>query len=43
VQAYQRGDLLERRRRLMAAWDAFCGRPAAVGDVVELSAARVMA
>ncbi len=43
VQAYQRGDLLERRRQLMAAWDAFCGRPAAVGDVVELSAARVMA
>jgi integrase len=43
VQAYQRGDLLERRRRLMAAWDAFCGRPAGVGDVVELSAARVMA
>ena len=25
--AYQRGDLLERRRRLMDAWAAFCGRP----------------
>ena len=25
--AYQRGDLLERRRTLMDAWAAFCGRP----------------
>lgn len=35
--AYQRGDLLERRRRLMDAWSAFCGRTAsATGEVVEL-------
>jgi integrase len=27
VIAYQRGDLLERRRKLMEAWAAFCGRP----------------
>src|SRR5262249_35574535 len=40
VAAYQRGDLLERRRRLMAAWATFCGRlvPAGGGEVVELHA-----
>lgn len=27
VAAYQRGDLLDRRRRLMDDWAAFCGRP----------------
>ena len=32
--AYQRGDLMERRRRLMAEWAAFCARPAATGAVV---------
>jgi len=32
--AYQRGDLLEKRRRLMADWAAFCGKPMVVGDVV---------
>jgi integrase len=39
--AYQRGDLLERRRKLMAAWAAFCGRPVvgSGGQVVELRAA----
>jgi len=37
VAAYQRGDLLERRRRLMDDWAAFCSRPfAAGGKVVEL-------
>jgi integrase len=36
-QAYQRGDLLERRRRLMAAWAEFCAKPAA--DVVQLRTA----
>ncbi len=41
--AYQRGDLLERRRKLMAAWATFCGRPvlASGGEVVELRAAVV--
>jgi integrase len=34
VAAYQRGDLLERRRELMDAWAAFIEKPA--GDVVPL-------
>ena len=34
--AYQRGDMLEKRRRLMAAWAEFCGKHAAVGAVVNL-------
>jgi integrase len=32
--AYQRGDLLEKRRRLMADWAVFCGRKLAAGEVV---------
>ena len=37
--AYQRGDLLERRRKLMAAWAAFCARVApAGGNVVAMRA-----
>jgi integrase len=37
--AYQRGDLLDRRRKLMEAWVAFCSRvPAADGNVVEMRA-----
>jgi len=39
VAAYQRGDLLERRRKLMNAWATFCARvPAEPGKVVELRA-----
>ena len=38
--AYQRGDLVEKRRRLMADWAAFCGRAAPAGEVVPLHAAR---
>jgi integrase len=36
--AYQRGDLLDKRRRLMADWAKFCGRPMAdeSADVVPL-------
>jgi integrase len=34
--AYQRGDLMEKRRRLMAEWATFCARPAATGAVVVL-------
>jgi integrase len=36
--AYRRGDLFEKRRRLMEAWADFCGRvaPAKTGDVVTL-------
>ena len=36
--AYQRSDLMEKRRRLMAEWAAFCSRQAASGDVVALRA-----
>ena len=32
--AYQRGDLFEKRRRLMEAWSEFCGKPAPVGRKV---------
>ena len=32
--AYQRGDLLERRRKLMDSWASFCARPAVTGEVV---------
>jgi hypothetical protein len=37
--AYQRGDLLERRRRLMSEWVRFLVRPMIAGEVVELRAA----
>jgi integrase len=33
-QAYQRGDLFEKRRRLMAAWADYCARAPAAGVVV---------
>jgi integrase len=36
--AYQRGDLMEKRRRLMTEWAAFCARPAPAGEVVPLRA-----
>jgi hypothetical protein len=34
--AYRRGDLFEKRRRLMDAWAEFCGKPNAGGKVVSL-------
>ncbi len=34
--AYQRGDLLEKRRRLMSAWENYCGNPRSSGEVVTL-------
>ena len=34
--AYQRGDLLEKRRKLMDAWAAFCDSRATTGNVVAL-------
>ncbi len=37
--AYRRGDLMEKRRRLMADWAAFCAKPAPAGEVVPLRAA----
>ena len=39
--AYQRGDLLEKRRRLMRAWAGYCASPArAPGEVVPLAQQR---
>jgi integrase len=40
--AYRRGDLLQRRRRLMSDWEAFCDGhgDAAGGEIVELAGAR---
>jgi integrase len=37
--AYRRGDLLEKRRKLMEAWDSFCGCPA-LADVLVLKQRR---
>jgi integrase len=39
--AYRRGDLFEKRRRLMNDWAAYCGRvePASVGRVVRIGSA----
>jgi integrase len=34
--AYQRGDLFEKRRRLMAEWGRFCDRPITEGKVLPL-------
>lgn len=37
-EAYQRGDLMEKRRRMMDEWATFCGRPEPLGDVVPIRA-----
>jgi integrase len=37
--AYRRGDLLEKRRRLMEAWAEFCSKPMTAGEAVPLRAA----
>jgi integrase len=34
--AYQRGDLLQRRRKLMEAWSSYVSKPAATGKVVPI-------
>jgi len=34
--AYARGDLMEKRRRLMEDWATFCARPAPAGEVVPM-------
>jgi hypothetical protein len=34
--AYRRGDLFEKRRRLMNAWAEFCGKRVPTGTVVNL-------
>jgi hypothetical protein len=41
--AYRRGDLFDKRRKLMDAWAAHCDRPAAIGNVVSLRGAEVSA
>ena len=39
--AYQRGDLLEKRRRMMIAWARYCASPPRVkSDVVEMASRR---
>jgi integrase len=37
--AYRRGDLFEKRRRLMQTWAEFCAKPSVDGDVVPLKRA----
>ena len=37
VAAYQRGDLFEKRRKLMEGWALFCTTPTATGNVVPLA------
>lgn len=34
--AYQRGDVLDKRRRLMGEWATFCARPALPAEVVPI-------
>ena len=36
--AYRRGDLLDRRKHLMADWEAFCGSGIETENVVKLQA-----
>jgi integrase len=36
--AYRRGDLLDKRRRLMDAWAEYCGKLAPAGEVIPISA-----
>jgi hypothetical protein len=38
--AYQRGDLFDKRRRLMEAWPQFCASGAAAGQVIPMQAKR---
>jgi integrase len=38
--AYRRGDLFEKRRKLMAAWAEFCGKPQSGGKVVPIAVRR---
>ena len=41
--AYRRGDLFDKRRRLMDAWAEFCAKPAPAGTVVNLRASVAIA
>ena len=35
-QAYQRGDMFEKRRKLMDAWAGYCSKPAPPSAVIDL-------
>jgi integrase len=35
--AYRRGEMLDKRRRLMDAWAEFCGKPSVAGEVVPIN------
>jgi hypothetical protein len=37
--AYRRGDLFEKRRKLMDAWAEFCAKPGVSGSVVPIGVA----
>jgi integrase len=41
--AYQRGDLFEKRRRLMESWASYCGKHAAAGKVLPMRSAASVA
>ena len=41
--AYRRGDLLQKRAKLMADWSGYCTSPAPAGEVVALRARRTPA
>jgi hypothetical protein len=39
-EAYRRGDLFEKRRRMMADWTAFCAAPSVkAGEVIQINRA----
>jgi hypothetical protein len=38
--AYRRGDMFEKRRRLMDAWAEYCAKPSAAGEVVTIGQRR---
>ena len=38
--AYRRGDLFDKRRKLMDAWAEFCGKPQSGGKVVPIAVRR---
>jgi hypothetical protein len=38
--AYRRGDLFDKRRRLMEAWAQFCGKPACRDESIDAAHAR---
>jgi hypothetical protein len=38
--AYRRGDLFDKRRKLMDAWAAYCASPPAADNVVSIGAVR---